>query len=108
MTISLYAPATINPPIDEKAWVYPRTLSRRFGSSKSSASQATAATNSTQTPIKVVERRTRSINGDVLNPAAKAERAYKRMLQTRTRRRPRRSVRYPPIKPKNPPASAGM
>jgi hypothetical protein len=65
----------MRPPSDEKAWVPPRTASRRFGSGKSSASQATAATNSTETPTKVVQRKKRSISGDVEKAAASAEKA---------------------------------
>ena len=53
--------ATSNPPSDENACVYPSTFSRRFGSVNSSASHATAATNSTQTPMNTKQRSTSSI-----------------------------------------------
>ena len=66
---------TIRPPTDEKACVQPSTDSRRLGSGKSSASHATAATNSTDTPTKVVQRKKSSICGEVEKPAASAEKA---------------------------------
>ena len=65
----------MRPPTDENAWVQPRTFSRRRGSGKSSASQATAATNSTETPTKVVQRKNRNIWGDVEKALASAENA---------------------------------
>ena len=49
------------------------TFSRCFGSSNSSASHATAATNSTQTPTNVAQRQNRNSGTDVLNAAANAE-----------------------------------
>ena len=86
----------------------PALFSRCLGSGKSSASQATAATNSTQTPTNTRQRNTSSIHRRSGEPAAKAANAYTRMLHVSTRRRPSRSVRYPPSKPKMPPATAGM
>ena len=59
----------------------------------STASQATAATNSTQTPTKTSTRHVSSMGKLVEKPAANAAPAYSRMLQVRTRRRPSRSVR---------------
>ncbi len=52
----LLAMATRNPPKEEKACVNPSTFSRCNASGNSSASQATAATNSTQTPMKTRQR----------------------------------------------------
>ena len=69
------------------------TRSRWAGSAKSSASHATAATNSTQTPTNVQQRQNSSQYTDVEKPAASAEKPYSRMLHTSTRRRPKRSVR---------------
>jgi hypothetical protein len=46
-------------------------------------------------------------SGDGANPAANALNAYSRIDHVSTRRRPSRSVRYPPINPKIPPANAG-
>ena len=65
----------MNPPSEENACVQPMTFSRRWGSVKSSASQATAATNSTHTPTKVVVRNTSSIGSEVAKPAPRAEKA---------------------------------
>ena len=59
--------------MDENACVQPMTDSRCRASGNSSASQATAATNSTQTPMNVRHRRTSSIRRDVAKPAAHAE-----------------------------------
>src|SRR5689334_13981571 len=64
--------ATRNPPRDEKAWVQPSTFSRWRGSGNSSASQATAATNSTHTPMNVVQRRIRRTHRLGANPDANA------------------------------------
>jgi len=58
-----------------------------------SASHASAATYSTLTPIIVVQRKTTSSGTEAAQLAAHAEKAYSKMLQTSTRRRPRRSVR---------------
>ena len=69
------ARATISPPIEEKAWVKPKTPSRCWGWGKSSLSQATAATNSTQTPMKTRTRNTSSMGRLVEKPAANAEKA---------------------------------
>ena len=63
------------------------------GLGNSSASQATAATNSTHTPMNTRQRKNSSIHRFVEKPAANAEKAYSRMLHVSTRRRPRRSVR---------------
>jgi hypothetical protein len=73
--IKPYATVTSKPPSDEKACVKPSTFSRCRGLGKSSASQATAATNSTHTPMNVVQRKNSSHSGVVLKPAAKAENA---------------------------------
>ena len=77
-----------------------------MGFGNSSASHATAATNSTQTPMKVVQRRTSSIIAEVLKPDRSAETAKRRMLQVSTARRPKRSVSQPPSRPKTPPHTA--
>src|SRR5262249_52303821 len=69
------APLTIKPPTEETACVYPRTLSRCFGFGKSSASHATAATNSTQTPMNVVHRSTNRTGNEVAKAAARADTA---------------------------------
>ena len=53
------------PPIEPNACVQPMTCSRCFGSSNSSASQATAATNSTQTPTNVQQRQNSSCSTEV-------------------------------------------
>ena len=95
------------PPTELNACVQPSTASRCFWSANSSASQAIAATNSTDTPIIVVQRKKSSISGLVENPAAKAEKPYSRMLQTSTRRRPSLSVSQPPSSPNIPPKTAG-
>ena len=65
----------MRPPSDPNAWVYPMTASRRFGSEKSSASHATAATNSTHTPTNVQMRQNISWYTEVENPAANADSA---------------------------------
>src|SRR5689334_4847321 len=70
-----FTSATNNPPNEEKACVYPSTCSRCLGSVNNSASQATAATNSTHTPTKVVERSTSNISMEVEKPAPKADKA---------------------------------
>ena len=69
------ATPTMRPPIDEKAWVYPRAFSFFLGSSNSSASQATAATNSTHTPMKTKQRKNKSQLRSLAKPAARAENA---------------------------------
>ena len=102
------APATINPPMVWKAWVKPRMDSRRLGLGNSSASQVMAATNSTDTPTIVEQRKSKSCVADVEKPAAQADTLYRRMLQTRMRLRPKRSVKYPPRNPKTPPKAMGM
>jgi hypothetical protein len=56
----------------------------------------------------VPQRQNSSQPTDVEKPAASAENAYSRMLHVSTRRRPNRSVKYPPSSPKMPPATAGM
>ena len=66
-----------------------------------------AATNSTETPMNVVQRKNSSISGVVENPAAAAEKPYSKMLQTSTERRPSLSVSQPPSSPKTPPQTAG-
>ena len=66
---------TRKPPIDANACVQPITASRRLGSVNSSASQAVAATNSTQTPMNAVVRKKSSIGSEVENPDSKAEKA---------------------------------
>ena len=48
-TAKAFTVATMTPPSEENACVYPSTRSRRAASGNSSASHATAATNSTQT-----------------------------------------------------------
>jgi hypothetical protein len=67
--------AIANPPKDEKAWVQPSTFSRCLGWGNSSASQATAATNSTHTPTNFVHRRMSSIGKFVTKAEPNALRA---------------------------------
>jgi hypothetical protein len=69
------------------------TASLRLASGNSSASHATAATNSTHTPMNVVVRNTSSMGSEVANPAPSAEKAYTKMLHVSIRRRPSLSVR---------------
>ena len=61
------------PPSEAVARVQPITISRVRLSSKSSASQVTAATISTHTPMKVVQRNRTSCHSSVLKAAATGE-----------------------------------
>ena len=63
----------MRPPSDENACVYPSTRSRTLESSNISANQATAATNSTETPMNVVQRKSRNCHRVVLNAAASTD-----------------------------------
>ena len=69
-TITLNTSVTRMPPSDAVARVQPMASSRDRFSWKSSASQVTAATSSTQTPMNVVERNSTSCQSSVLNAAA--------------------------------------
>ena len=83
-------------------------ISRLRLSANSSASQVTAATNSTHTPMNVVQRNTISIHSSVLNAAATGETEYSRMLATMTVLRPSRSISQPPSRPNTPPHRAAI
>ena len=69
-TIQTFTPVTIRPPMEANAWVQPSAFSRCFLSGNSSASQVIAATNSTQTPTKVAERKKTNCSIVVLSAAA--------------------------------------
>src|SRR5262245_52748251 len=105
-TASWFAPVTNSPPTDANACVHPIASSRFRFSGKSSASHVMAATNSTQTPMKVMHRNSTNEYTSVLNAAATGDREYTRMLATMMVLRPKRSMSQPPSRPNTPPDNA--
>ena len=74
-TIHAFTPVTSSPPSEAKACVEPSTISFRRLSGKSSASQVIAATNSTHTPMNVVQRKKMNAPKVVENAAANGDSA---------------------------------
>ena len=65
----------MKPPTEENACVKPSTFSRCAGLGNSSASHATAATNSTHTPMNTRQRKKSNSHRLVDRPAAPAAKA---------------------------------
>ena len=97
---------TTTPPSEAKACVLPNAISFWRLSGNSSASHVIAATNSTQTPMKVVQRKNTNDARLVLKAAAHGESAYTRMLAAMIVLRPNRSISQPPSSPNTPPHKA--
>ena len=64
---------TNTPPSEAQAWLMPSHFSRWCLSSNTSASQVMAATNSTHTPMKVVQRKKMKTGSEVAKAAQNGE-----------------------------------